>query len=199
MLTAAAGGGLLAVLELALGLVGVGFGLGFGLGDELCDEGAPALELCAALVGAEDVCDGVRLLAGVLRTGWCAGDVRGAPLVCVGNGPVLPDDCRPSAGEVRGGPGGTAADEVTAMPAIPAEELDRATELRAARLAVVRADELPGAEDDTVLVRLADGDVLCTGSATLPMVNGGWCWPASTMTIPATTNASTIASATRDC
>jgi hypothetical protein len=87
---------------------------------------------------------------------------------------------------------------VTAIPATPAEALDRTAE-PCARLAdgVREADDADDDDDDAV--RLADAEVLCTGSATSPMVIGGWCWPRRTMTIPATTNASTIATATRDC
>jgi hypothetical protein len=59
-------------------------------------------------------------------------------------------------------------------------------------------DEAGDAEDDDN-VRVADAEVLCTGRATSPIVNGGWRWPRSTITIPATTNASTMLKAMRDC
>ena len=59
MLTAGAGGGLLDVLTLVLGGGG-------GFGAELCEDGAPALELCETLAGADGVRDAVGLPAGVL-------------------------------------------------------------------------------------------------------------------------------------
>jgi hypothetical protein len=199
MLTVPAGGGLLAevgALELALVLVCGGFE------DELCDDGAAAVELCVLLVGADGVREAVRL-PDVDSCGVpCAGDVRGAPLVRVTCPLAGRDDDGPA-------PGGAtvvldaATDEVTAIPAMPADTLDRVAELFA-RLAVVRADvareeEADAGDDVDDAVGLADTEVLCTGSATSPIVNGGWCWPRRTMTIPATTNASTIATARRDC
>ena len=81
---------------------------------------------------------------------------------------------------------------------MPADELERVAAPRVVCVAL-RPSEWTADDDEVDDVLLADADVLCTGKATLPMVNGGCCWPARTMTIPATTNASTIASATRDC
>jgi hypothetical protein len=89
MLTVPAGGGLLDVLgalELALVLVCGAFV------DELGDDGAPALELCVVLVGADGVREAVRLPDGELCGVRCAGDVRGAPLVRVACPPGRRDD-----------------------------------------------------------------------------------------------------------
>jgi hypothetical protein len=67
---------------------------------------------------------------------------------------------------------------VTAIPATPADALDRAAEL-CARLRVVPADvareaaEADADDDADDAGRLADAEVLCTGSATSPIVNGG--------------------------
>ena len=202
MFTVPAGGGLPAELG-ALVLVCGGFG------DELCaDDGAAAVELCVLLVGVDGVRDAVRLPDGEPCGVRCADGVGDAPLVLVACPPGRRDDDCPTPG-AAGVELDAAADEVISIPATPADALDRAPELRA-RLVVVPVDAAreeeanddadEDADDDADdAVRLTEADVLCTGSATSPIVKGGCCWPTRTMTIPATTNASTIPTARRDC